>query len=50
MKSNDSRIKWITAAVFLAGIIMIGIGIARGEPLTVLTKATSICMQCIGID
>ena len=49
MNSNDSRIKWITAAVFLAGIIMIGIGIARGEPLTVLTKAASICMQCIGI-
>ncbi|MBR3125186.1 MAG: hypothetical protein IKF42_07120 [Mogibacterium sp.] len=50
MNSNSPKIKWITAAIFLAGIIMIGIGISRGEPLVVLTKATSICMQCIGID
>ncbi len=50
MNPNNPKIRWITAAVFLAGIIMIGIGITRGEPLTVLTKATSICMQCIGID
>ena len=50
MNSNNPKTKWITAAIFLVGIIMIGIGIARGEPLTVLTKATSICMQCIGID
>ena len=50
MNSNNPKIKWITTAVFLAGIIMIGIGIARGEPVSVLTKAISICMQCIGID
>ena len=42
--------KWVTVAVLVIGIAMICIGIARGEAVTVLTKATSICMQCIGID
>ena len=49
MNLNSNKIKWITLAVFLIGAVMIGLGIARGEPVTVLTKATSICMQCIGI-
>ena len=50
MDSNNKNIKWITVFVFLIGVAMIGYGIARGEPLIVLTKATSICMQCIGIN
>ena len=49
MKLDSHKIKWITLAIFMIGLVMIGLGIARGEPVTVLTKATSICMQCIGI-
>ena len=50
MNSKVTKTKWITAAVFVIGIAMICIGVALGEAVTVLTKATSICMQCIGID
>ena len=50
MDQNNKRTRWITAIVLMAGIVMIVFGAARGEALTVLTKATSICMQCIGID
>ncbi|MBQ6457142.1 MAG: thioredoxin [Mogibacterium sp.] len=50
MNSNSPKTKWITMAVFLIGVAMIGFGIARGEAVTVMTKATSICMQCIGIN
>ena len=49
MDSNNAKTKWITMAVFLIGAAMMGLGIARGEVAVVLTKATAICMQCIGI-
>jgi len=49
MDSNNKKTKWITLAVFLISNAMIGMGIARGEAVVVLTKATAICMQCIGI-
>lgn len=35
--------------IFLMGLAMIGMGTCRLEPLTVLTKAINICMECIGI-
>lgn len=50
MDTKTSKMKWITAVVLIAGIIMIIMGAARGEVATVLVKATSICMQCIGIN
>ena len=50
MDSKTKKSRWITIAVFAIGIALICIGIARGETVTVLNKATSICMQCIGID
>ena len=49
MKINDKNRKWITLALLLVSCGMIAAGIVRGEPAVVLTKATSICMQCIGI-
>ena len=49
MDSKESKTKLITLAVFLAAVAMICLGVARGEVVTVLTKATSICLQCIGI-
>ncbi len=46
---SEQKIKWIGRIVFVVALAMIGIGIARGEASVVLTKAISICMQCIGI-
>ena len=35
---------------FLAvAVIMIGVGVVRGEHLVVLQKAVNICLECIGI-
>ena len=44
------RKEWILPAVLLlCGILLIALGIFRGEPQTVLEKATKICLECIGI-
>ena len=50
MKTGEKNRKWITVAVLAASVCLIIAGIANGEPVVVLTKATSICMQCIGLD
>ena len=35
---------------FLAvAVIMIGVGVVRGEHLVVLQKAVNMCLECIGI-
>ena len=39
----------IPLAVILFGICLIGIGIYRGELTTLFSKATAICLECIGI-
>lgn len=49
MMKGKSR-KWITIAILALSFVMIGLGIARGEAHVVLNKATTICMQCIGIQ
>ena len=41
--------KVIQGGLMLLGVIMIGIGISRGEMATVLIKAVYICLECIGI-
>ena len=42
--------EWILpAGLLLCGTLLIVLGIFRGEPLTVLEKATKICLECIGI-
>lgn len=38
-----------TAAIIVAGLIFIAVGAARGEALTILRKATVICLECMGI-
>lgn len=48
--SASSKLKkrfWIILAV--VGIVFIIIGVMRGEASVVLTKATNICLECIGI-
>ncbi len=32
-----------------AGLVMMAVGISRGEMAVVLEKAINICMECIGI-
>ena len=50
MKIKEKNIKWITITVLALSLCMIIAGIVNGEPAVVLTKATSICLQCIGIN
>lgn len=50
MKIKEKNKKWITMAVLAAAVCMIIAGISNGEPSVVLTKAITICLQCIGID
>lgn len=35
--------------LIIIGIIFMIIGVVNGEFLTVLSKATTICLECIGI-
>jgi len=37
---------WVLLA---AGAAFLGIGILRGEQLTVLAKAIRVCLECIGL-
>lgn len=39
----------ITIAVLVASIALVAVGVALGEPDTVLGKAINVCMECIGI-
>lgn len=51
MKSRSTS--WINiavpAALALAGVAGIVLGLLRGEGLVVLNKAIRICLECIGI-
>ena len=48
-KSTARRIACIRGVLVVAGILLMGIGIARGELETIFLKATKICLECIGI-
>lgn len=39
----------LSLCLFLLGILMIWLGVLRGEHHTVLEKAVRICLECIGI-
>lgn len=41
--------KLIPAALIAAGIVMLIIGVGRGEIMTVFSKAATVCLECIGI-
>ena len=40
---------YLQGALLLAGVLMVGFGIWRGEAGTVLSKAIRLCMECVGI-
>ena len=39
----------LQAVILVIGIIMMTIGLLRGEALEILRKATIVCMECIGL-
>lgn len=41
--------RWAGVAVAILGLAMMGFGIYRGELAVMFTKATNICLECIGI-
>lgn len=46
-KITESR--WIGPVLAFLGILLMILGIYRGEVSVVFTKAINICMECIGI-
>ena len=40
---------WLVALLFFAGALLMFAGVYRGEIKIVLMKATTICLECIGI-
>ena len=38
-----------TALLLLCAAVLIGVGIGLDQPGEVLTKATHVCLECIGI-
>lgn len=44
MKRNIPSILFLSAA-----IVLIAIGVLQGQDLSVMQKATRICLECIGI-
>lgn len=47
IKSNYRTI--ISISLLIGSLVLIGVGIADKEVLTVFQKAVNICMECIGI-
>ena len=41
--------KLIPACLIAAGIVLLIIGVSRGEMMTVFSKAATVCLECIGI-
>ena len=39
----------LQGALLIAGIVMLCVGVMRGEADTVLSKAIRLCLECVGI-
>ena len=48
MRKRD-RFSGMWAAVLAAALLMMGLGLWRGEGATVLSKGINLCMECVGI-
>ena len=46
---KNKRCKFGACALLLTGAAFVGLGAWRGEAETVLRKAITICMECIGL-
>lgn len=49
MKSTSKKMRLLRWGLLTLSILMVGAGIWRQEPLGVLQKAVTICLECIGI-
>ncbi len=41
--------RWLGVGVAAFGLLLMGLGIYRGELTVLFTKAVNICLECIGI-
>jgi len=46
---NSSRRRIIQLSILTAGVILVVLGVIRGDALEILKKAVLVCMECIGI-
>lgn len=50
MREKLHRIpRWVGGALALFGVVLMVLGVYRGEMEVVLQKAINICLECIGI-
>ena len=49
MIKKITETKWTGVVLEIIGILLMVLGIYRGEMSVVFTKAINICMECIGI-
>lgn len=49
MIKKITETKWTGVVLAIIGILLMVLGIYRGEMSVVFTKAINICMECIGI-
>lgn len=49
MKKSNSKKVIVQIVLLVAGFAMLLYGIYRGEAAAVLSKATKLCLECVGI-
>lgn len=49
LRSSNVKRRAVGFAALAAALVLIGVGVARGEHLEVMQKAVWICLECIGI-
>ena len=49
MYRNILKSRALSILLVMIGIVMMYIGVHRGEALVVMNKAIRVCMECIGI-
>jgi hypothetical protein len=46
---SDQRIRRLRLLIVAAGLILLAVGLLRGEAIAILRRAILICLGCIGI-